>query len=74
MAQLWLCFSDAVKVLHFVRYFALRRIRIEKYASVIYKLANVFLAQIQTFSFYYSRTFTTDHRSKHQNFSSLFYG
>ena len=74
MAQLWLCFSDAVKVLHFVRYFALSRIRVEKNASVIYKLANVFLVQIQTFSYYYSRIFISDHRSKHQNFSSLFYG
>ena len=66
MALLLLCFSDAVKVRHFIRYFALRRIRIEKKnASVIYKLANVFLVQIQNFSFYYSRTSLSDHRSKH---------
>ena len=58
------CFSDAVKVRHFIRYFALRRVRIEKNASVIYKLANVFLVQSQTFSFYYSRTSISDHRSQ----------
>ena len=49
MAQLWLCFSDAVKVLHFDRYFALRRIRVEKNVSVIYKLANVFLVKFKPF-------------------------
>ena len=43
-----------------------RCIRIEKNASVIYKLANVFLGQIQTFSFDYSRTSISDLRSKHQ--------